>query len=164
MLWLQQKKTISVDKHIAEKLKLITWSVGCSGWVFCLILICWGGGDGAHLFSLWGPSQLFLPDWSLIHRHNINRGNDRRTQVFKASQLHKGSVDVLQKSEKLWTTKKFHFPKYFLDHILSTSPRFIFYSVHPTASQSVISLKSLFTYWSREQLVEHLSIISDKHT
>lgn len=81
-----------------------------------------------------------------------------------ASQPHKGSADVLQKSEKLWTTEKFHFPKYFPDHILSTSPRFIFYSVHPTASQSVISLKSLFTYWSREQLVEHLSIISDKHT
>lgn len=56
---LQQKK-ISVDKHIADKLELITWTlVECCGWVFCLILICWGGGGGVRLFSLWGLSGLF---------------------------------------------------------------------------------------------------------
>lgn len=82
----------------------------------------------------------------------------------KGSQLQKGHVDVLQNLEKPCTTKKFHFPKYFLYHILSTSPRFIFFSVHPTANQSVISLKIPLTYRSRKQLVENLSIISDKYT
>lgn len=86
------------------------------------------------------------------------------TGELKQASCRKGIVDVLQNSEKLWTTKKFHFPKYFLYHILSTSPRFIFYPVHPTVSQSVISLNIPLTYWSRNQVVENLSKISDKHT
>lgn len=85
------------------------------------------------------------------------------TGELKSSQLQTGSVDGLQNSEKLWTTKKFYFPKYFLYHILYTSPRFIFYSAHPTASQSAISLKIPLTHWSRKQL-ENLRIISNKHT
>lgn len=132
----------------------------CCGWVFCLIWICWGGGGGVCLLSLWGLSGLFLPAKSLIHRHTTNSGNDRRTETS----LRKGSVDILQNSEKLTPTKKVHLPKSFLYHILSTSSRFIFYSVYPTASQSVISLNIPLTYWSWKQLVENLSRISDKHT
>lgn len=86
------------------------------------------------------------------------------TRELKSSQLQTWSADVLQNSEKLWTIKKFYLTKHFLYHILSTSPRFIFHSVHPTASQSVISLKIPLIHWSRKQLVENLCIISDKHT
>lgn len=39
------KESITTDKNIAEKLKLITSSVGCLVWVFCLILFCSGGGS-----------------------------------------------------------------------------------------------------------------------